>query len=59
MIRNKLLGTFRTSGSRLIEIQGIINVNTRNFSFRDTLLRVSQEDKYLKYVWKLVLNFNI
>lgn len=59
MIRNKLFGTFRTNGSRLIEIQGIINVNTMTFSFRDTLLRVSRGDKYLKYVWKLVLNFNI
>jgi len=30
-----------------------------NFSFRDTLLRVSQGDKYLNYVGKLVLNYSI
>ena len=59
MKRNKLVGTFRTNGRKLIEIQGIINGNTMNFSFRDTLLRVSQVDKYLTYVGKLVLNYSI
>ena len=50
MIRNKLFGTFRTNGRKVIEIQGIIHGNTVNFGFRDALLRVSQGDKYLKYV---------
>ena len=36
MIRNKLVGTFRTNVSKLIEIQGIIHANTMNFWFRDT-----------------------
>jgi len=50
MIRNKLLGTFRTKGRALVEIQGIIHGNTMNFGFRDALLRVSRGDRYLKYV---------
>jgi hypothetical protein len=50
MIRNKLVDTFRTNGRKLIEIQGVIHGNTVNFGFRDALLRVSQGDKYLRYV---------
>jgi hypothetical protein len=50
MIRNRLVGTFRSNGRKLMEIQGIINGNTMNFGLRDILLRVSQGDKCLKYV---------
>ena len=50
MIRNKLVGTFRTRGKMFIEIQGIIHGNTVNFGFRDALLRVFQGDKHLKNV---------
>jgi hypothetical protein len=49
-IRNKLVGTLRTNGRKFIEIQGIIHANTMNFWFRDTLLRVSRGNRYLKYV---------
>jgi hypothetical protein len=45
-----LVGTFRTNGKKVIEIQGIIHGNTVNFGFRDALLRVSQWDKDLKNV---------
>jgi len=50
MIKNKLLGTFRTKGRALVEIQGIIDGKTMNIGFRNTLLRISRGDKYLKNV---------
>jgi len=53
MIRNKLLGTFRTKGRALVEIQGIIHGNTMNFGFRDALLRVSRGDRYILFKFSI------
>jgi hypothetical protein len=57
MIRSKLVGTFSTNGTKFLEIQGIIHVNTVNFGFRDALLRVSRGGEVFEECLKVSFEF--